>query len=208
MYEQSARWNEYYRELEPEKRKALFDELCMTQPDDGANEYRLALFKARYEDSKSSGKYVDRLLFQCVNFSQIGKSASLFKRGARREVEASCRALLFEEAASWKEAGERALYWEIRNAAARYLKSCESPAYGRALFGLLGSGDANRKERAAQDAWNMSRGLCIRLKLDETGPLRIWNQAVRDQYLASDPQAGARWENYDSQKRRQTEVTG
>ena len=28
MFEQSARWNEYYRELEPAKRRAMLDELC------------------------------------------------------------------------------------------------------------------------------------------------------------------------------------
>ena len=191
MYEQSARWNEYYRELEPERRRAMFDELTMTQPDDGANEYRLALFEARYVDEKNPGRYVDRFLFQCVNFGQVFKSARLFKKSARREIEKTTREMLFDGAAACGEAGERALYWELRNAAARYFKTCTSPDYSRSLFGLLKSGDVNRKERMCRDAREMSVLLSERLELSQE--LRIWNEAVRDAYFASEPGAERLW---------------
>jgi len=192
MYEQSARWNEYYRELEPERRRKLFDELTMTEPDDGANEYRLALFKARYEDEKTPGRYVDRFLFQCVNFGQVYKSARIFRKGAKREIEKTVReVMLFDGAPAYGEAGERALYWELRNAAARYFKTCTSPEYGRALFGLLKSGDVNRKERMCRDAREMSADLSERLGLARE--LRIWNEAVRDSWFAYEPDAEKLW---------------
>ena len=80
MYEQSARWNEYYREPEPRRRKEQLDILCMTEPDDGANEYRRMLFKARHVDEKQPGHEVDRFLFNCLSFAQLWASAKLFKK--------------------------------------------------------------------------------------------------------------------------------
>ena len=197
MYEQSARWNEYYRELEPEARKKLFDELTMTQPDDGANEYRFALFQARYVDEKTPGKYVDRFLFQCVNFAQVFKSARLFRKSARREVERILDGMLCNEAAVLGEAGERALYWELRNTAARYFRTCQSPDYGRSLFGLLKSGDVNLHERMCRDAREMSVDLSERLGMEKE--LRIWNEAVRDSFFASEPNAEKIWNKKKSE---------
>ncbi|MBO7711732.1 MAG: hypothetical protein J6S83_14780 [Lachnospiraceae bacterium] len=197
MYEQSARWNEYYRELEPEARRRLFDELTMTQPDDGANEYRMALFQARYVDGKTPGKYVDRFLFQCVNFGQVFKSARLFRKSARKEVERTLDGMLFDGAAALGEAGERALYWELRNAAARYFRTCQSPDYGRSLFGLLKSGDVNRQERMCRDAREMSVDLSERLGMEKE--LRIWNEAVRDSYFACEPGAERLWNKKKSE---------
>ena len=37
MYEQSAKWNMYYQELNPGERKRLYEELKASEPDDGAN---------------------------------------------------------------------------------------------------------------------------------------------------------------------------
>ena len=98
MYEQSAKWNTYYAEQEPGRRLKLLEELMLTQPDDGANEYRRLLFASRYEDPKTPGTYVDRFLFQCVNFVQIYKSARVFKRSAAREVDTVWRDLLLDRA--------------------------------------------------------------------------------------------------------------
>lgn len=198
MFEQNAGWNEYYREQEMEQRKKLFDELCMTQPDDGANEYRRFLFQKRYEDEKSSGKPVDRLLFQCVNLMQIGRSHVLLKKSVRKEVLGICRDFLFEEAEALGEAGERALYWEIRNAATRYFTTCLLDSYGRALFGLLKSGDTNRKERMGKDAWDMSEGVTRKLDLGEE--LRIWNLAVHDAYLSFDTSAEKVWREIEEKE--------
>ncbi len=193
MYEQNARWNEYYRELEPEKRKEQLDLLCMTEPDDGANEYRLTLFKVRYEDENIPDKYVDRFLFQCVNFIQIYRGAKLFKRNSRKEVERTLKELHFGDAALYGEAGTRALYWELRNTAARYFETCRSAGYGRALFGLLKSNEVSKIERSAADAFKMSLGLATRLEMQDS--LRVWNEAVHDAYLAFDTQAGKSWQD-------------
>ena len=194
MYEQSARWNEYYRELEPKKRRALLDELCLTEPDDGANAFRQRLYRARYVDEKQPGREVDRFLFNCLSFVQLWQSAKLFRRHAKKEVLAALRDMLSEEAAQYGEAGERALYWELRNAAARYLRTCSDSGYNRALFGMIASGDESRADRVCRDIWRMTDGLTKQLSLQ--GELRLWSRAVQDAYFTSDGGAQARLEKY------------
>ena len=103
MFEQSARWNEYYRELKPAKRRAMLDELCASEPDDGANEYRRRLFEARHVDLKAPGRPVDRMLFMCVCFMQLCQSSRLFRGGAIREVRRSMNELRFDLAPSREE---------------------------------------------------------------------------------------------------------
>lgn len=192
MYEQSSRWNEYYRELEPKRRREQLDLLCMTEPDDGANAYRIKLYKARYVDEKQPGREVDRFLFNCLSFSQLWQSAKLFKRHARKETLEALRDMLWDEAAEYGEAGERALYWEIRNTAARYLSTCDGAGYNRRLFGMIASGDESRADRICQDVWRMTDGLAERVGLQSE--LKLWNRAVQDAYFMSDGGARKRFE--------------
>lgn len=194
MYEQSARWNEYYRELNPSYRRQMLDKLCMTEPDDGANLFRLQLWEQRHRDDGRDGE-VDRFLFQCVNLVQAYRTARWFRRSAARQTRKVLQGMLFEEAFLLGEAGERALYWELRNVAARYLKTCEGSGYNRAMFGMVASGDASRSERICREIWEMTRGLAARTGLENE--MRIWNQAILDAYSMFDGNAEARMAELD-----------
>lgn len=194
MYEQSPRWNEYYREPEPRRRRDLLDQLCMTEPDDGANEYRRMLFRARHVDEKQPGREVDRFLFNCLSFVQLWSSAKLFKKHARRETLQALSDMLYDRAQAYGEAGERAFYWEIRNAAARYLTTCRDSGYNRTLFGLVASGDESRADRVCRDIWRMTDGLAECLGLKDA--LAVWCRAVQDAYFTSDPGAERRYVAY------------
>ena len=187
MYEQSARWHQYYQEPDPVRRRRLLDELCMTEPDDGANEYRLQLYQARHGQQLKSGGVADRFLFHCVSFIQLYQSSRFFRRNARKEADAAMKEMLADQAAAYGEAGERALYWEMRNAAARYLKTCEGSSYNRQLFGLMASKDDGRQNRACQDMWKMGPGLAGRIDRGEA--MRVWSQAMRDACVAAIPGA-------------------
>ena len=194
MYEQSARWNEYYRELEPKRRREQLEQLCAAEPDDGANAYRRMLFEARYVDPKQPGREVDRFLFNCLSFAQLWASARMFKKHARRETLQALQDMLADRAPAYGEAGERAFYWEIRNAAARYLMTCRDSGYNRSLFGMIASGDESRADRICRDVWRMSDGLAERLGLGDA--LRVWNRAVKDAYYMSDPGAERKYKQY------------
>ena len=194
MFEQTAAWNEYYREMDPARRRPMLDTLCMSEPDDGANAYRYLLFRRRHTDPKDSTREVDHYLFQCVNLGQVYRTARLFKKGAVREVENITVSLGFDQAEKYGEAGEKALYWEIRNGAARFFATCADPAYNRALFGLVSSTETGRKEQMIRDVYAMTDGLIQRTGCQEQ--LRLWKMGVLDQMTASFPDVGGAYEAY------------
>ena len=181
MVDLSAAWAEYYRELQPTRRREMLAALCENEPDDGANAYRRLLLDARHTDPRDPGREVDRMLFMCVSFIQLCQSARLFRRGAAKDARRAMSEMRFDEAITYGEAGEKALYWEIRNAAARYLSTCLSPGYNRGLFGLAPSRDAGRQERIARDIWSMTDGLARRAGLE--AEMALWARAVRDSYI-------------------------
>ena len=164
------------------------------------NAYRRTLLDARHVDPKNPGHEVDRMLFMCVSFMQLCQSARMFKGSAIREVRRSLQELRFDQAGAYGEAGTRALYWEIRNAAARYLSTCSAPGYNRGFFGLAPSRDAGRQERIARDIWQMSAGLSKRTGLGEE--LALWDRAVLDAYCATGESARARFEAFDAKMSR------
>ncbi len=184
MYEQSARWNALYSEIDPARRRRMLEELVLCEADDGANEYRMRLFNARHGERKGDKETLDRFLFQFVNLVQVYRSSRMFKKSARREVQKLLREFLWNEAPAYGEAGERALYWELRNAAMRYFKTCESPGYNRALFGLVARGEDSRQERILREVWQMTRGLAERTGLEEE--MKVWCCAVIDAYCQFD----------------------
>jgi len=194
MYEQSARWNTYYGDPDPKWRRRKLDELCMTEPDDGANAYRLRLWEARHLDAKNPGGEVDRFLFQCVNLIQVYRTARMFKKSAAKQAVKAMADMLCSEAAQYGEAGERALYWELRNAAMRYFKTCEGSGYNRGLFGMIASGDGSRRDRICREVWEMSIGLARRTGLEDE--MRVWNRAVVDAYSQFEGNAQALLEAY------------
>ena len=198
MYEQNARWNSFYRETDPARRRTMLTELMKTEPDDGANMYRYALLDARHGAKKHEQGEIDRYLFQFVNMVQVYRSARIFRKSAAREILKTMRELKWSDAPLYGEAGERALYWELRNAAARFFKTCESPQFNRSLFGMVASGDAGRQNRVCEEVWQMTRGLSERTGLHDE--LRIWNAAVTDAYCQFDGGAMERLAAYKPRK--------
>ena len=185
----STDWAAFYRELDPGKRKELLAACSGDASEDGTERFRKQLFQARHTDPKRPEHEVDLMLFMCVNFIQLYKSARLFRKGARRDVLASFSQLQCDQAAAFGDAGQEALYLEFRNAAARYFKTCESPGYNRRFFGLAASGEENRRERMCRDAWQMSEGLARRVGLNEE--MTQWNRAVSDALAATGEDAEA-----------------
>lgn len=197
MYEQSAKWNMFYRELEPAKRREMFDELQMTEPDDGANEYRKRLLEARYTDPKEPEREVDHFLWQCLNLPYLYKSAKLMSFGSKKEVKKVLDALCAGEAKEYGESGEKAFYWEMRNAAGRYFSTCGGRNYRRKFFGLLSASEEEQVLQTCKDAWEMSCGIARRVGLEDE--MKVFCQAVRDEYTTVDDGAAARFEEYDKE---------
>ena len=87
MYEISPAWNEYYRELEPERREQILNRLLQEEPDDGSNSFRKRLFALRYLSGDDPKPSMDRYLWQCVNFAQLYDTSRVFRRNGRKEAQ-------------------------------------------------------------------------------------------------------------------------
>ncbi|MFA6847630.1 MAG: DUF6553 family protein [Lachnospiraceae bacterium] len=206
MYEQSAKLNMYYREIDPGKRKQLLDELCMTEEDDGANEYRRHLYELRHVDRKDPAHEVDLFLWNCINLPFIYKSKTLFMSGPIKEVRKIMKDMGAAESSEYGDAGEKAFYWEMRNTMKRYLSTCDDKNYRRKLFGLMSASDEDRIVQTCKDAWEMSYGIAGRLHLEDE--MKVFCKAVEDEYSTIDDGAAARFAEYsqnhdDSRKSKQ-----
>ena len=190
MYQMSPVWQEYYIQLEPDRRKELLHRLLKEEADDGANAVRQKLFSLRYMEEGKTEPSVDRWRWACVNFVQVFSTSRFLKRGGRKEVEQFLDSSGYREALSAGERGETALYWEIRNAAKRYFKTCMGSEYRRSLFGLLSPNSSDQKRQMCLEVWRMTEGLEKRLGMQEE--LKLWTKAVQDEYRTTDPSAPAR----------------
>ena len=187
MYEISPAWNEYYRELEPERREQILNRLLQEEPDDGSNSFRKRLFALRYLSGDDPKPSMDRYLWQCVNFAQLYDTSRVFRRNGRKEAQRFLSENGYLEAVSAGPEGEKALYWEIRNAAKRFFKTCSGTEYRRTLFGLLGPGSSDQKRQMCIDTWKMTEGIAHRLGIAKD--LSVWTKAVMDEYHTTDPLA-------------------
>ena len=184
MYEGSPAWQPYYLELEPERRALMLKRLLEEEADDGSNAWRKKLFELRYLKKGEKEPSVDRFLWQCVNFIQICSAPKLFKKSGKKEVIRFLTENGFYEAAASGINGERALYWETRNAAKRYFKTCRGSEYRRSLFGLISPGKNDQENQMKQDAMKMTS--LLEEKLDMPEDLYIWSKAVMDEYLSQE----------------------
>lgn len=168
MYEQNEKWNMFYLELDPKERQRIFEGLCVTEPDDGANAYRRLMLKRRYTDPKRPADAVDTYLWQCINFPYLYKSAGTMMKKNIKELHKVWKQSGFDQMESFGEAGEKAMYWEIRNMAKRYFETCRnSKNYGKRFFGLMSAKEGGKLAHITRDAWEMSYGLSGRLHEEE-----------------------------------------
>ncbi len=196
MYEISPAWMEFYRELEPEARAEILERLLNEEPDDGSNTCRKKLFSKRYMEGNNPKPSVDRYLWQCVNFVQLYDTSRLLKKGARKELKAFLAGSGYDESMEAGMEGEKALYWEIRNAAKRFFKTCKGTEYRRSLFGLLSPGKTDQANQMTIDTWKMTEGVGRRLGMEDH--LSLWTKAVLDEYRQADPLAEDRMRKYAS----------
>ena len=66
MYPEIESWKEFYEELDPDKRKALYEGGLKEKEDDGANGLRGEFLELRYTDPRDPKHRVDNFLWQMV----------------------------------------------------------------------------------------------------------------------------------------------
>ena|ERR1035437_6160118 len=198
MTEQELRWSEYYKELDPERRKVLLDHNGEEVLEDPLNELRRGLWKLRYVDPENTNHRVDHFLMQCVNFLFLYKSSKsrFARKSAAKEVRSALNTMGFSLAGQYGEVGDNLLYMEFRNTISRYFSTCSNRFYGRKIFGLMSSSDSEKKYQMAKDAWQLSEGLPERLEM--TKELALFSKAVHDEFFAQTKNAEEFWEKCKS----------
>lgn len=196
MTEQELIWDEYYKELDPERRKALLDQDGGTALEDPLNKLRKYLWELRYVDPANKTHRVDFFLLQCTNFLFLYKSTNwkFAQKSAAQEVRSAVSKMGFSQASQYGGAGENLLYMEFRNTISRYFSTCSNHYYGRKLFGIMSSSDSEKKNQMAKDAWQLSEGLPERLEMTED--LALFSKAVHDEYFAQTRDAKEYWQKY------------
>lgn len=188
---------EYFRELSPAERRLRLE--AMEDMDEEVISFCKNLYYDRYRDPKKPERSVDNWLWKIVYLCGL-YSKKLFFRGAlRREAEAAIRDLHLENTDAYSDMEITMLYLEFRNAAKRYLSTCDNPDYGSTLFGLKKSDAESRKARAAEDLWNASRGIAIESR--KTDRLEIWCMALRDELSQYDSKCETYYRELESNSR-------
>lgn len=156
--------------------------MLLTGEDDGANGFRERLFNERYVAHK--GTETDTYLIHCLMlknlYAQRKSPLSGFKKEARKELSA----LHLGDAEQMTPVERKALYWEIRNTARRYLDASRSEQYGKKLMGLVSASADEKLERVVRDLWTMSRG--IALSSGREKEMRPFCDALYDELIAFD----------------------
>ena len=102
------------------------------------------------------------------------------------------RELVLENAQDWDEAKRAAAYWEYRNAAKRYLATCNSPNYGKKLFGIMQSTDEEKLAKTARDFY--ATIVTVPAKYEREEEMELFTRALKDEFLSSSPEARRAWE--------------
>ena len=192
MYQMNECWSEFYRETDPDKRQELYDAIIQEQEDDGANAFRKEFMDQRYTHPAKPGKKVDNFLWNILILPGYLRPMYLVRAAGEREIQGSVRELGLENAQDWDEAKRAAAYWEYRNAAKRYLATCNSPNYGKKLFGIMQSTDEEKLAKTARDFY--ATIVTVPAKYEREEEMELFTRALKDEFLSSSPEARRAWE--------------
>ena len=191
MYQIADSWRAFYEELDPDRRKALYEEAIQEQDDDGANDFRKELIELRYIDPKKNGRLVDNFIWNIVILPGYLRPMYLIKAIGAREILQVIRELGLDKVETWDESKRAAAYWEYRNAAARYLSTCNGPNYAKKAFGLMQSNDAEKLNKTARDFYCMT--VAVPEKYGKEKEMVLFTSALKDEFMSSSYAAKGAW---------------
>ena len=191
MYQIGECWKEFYKELDPDRRRELYKTAVQENEDDGANAFREELMELRYTDPRDSSHKVDNFLWKIVILPGYMRPMYFSKAIGEREIKGVIRELGLENAEDWDETKRSAAYWEYRNTAARYLSTCEGPSYAKKLFGTMHSTDEEKLAKTAKDFYSMA--VLVPAKYGAEKELELFIRALKDAFLAYSPDAPGLW---------------
>lgn len=173
-------WNDYYEEMDPEKRWEIYQDTEKNYPDDGANALRKKLYKWRYTNPKKPGKRVDNGIWEMIVMPAHLSGFIAFRSKIRKHISDSLQTLQINEETLHNEVLLSAVYWEIRNIAKLFYETCKSPKYARKLFGIQESSWEEKQVRISHDVWIMAEQVPERFGMIEE--MKTFTDAVVDEF--------------------------
>ena len=180
-YIENEAWKEFYSEIDPTKRRELFETIVETAEDDGANDLRKKLLDDRHKPPKNAVRDVDNGIWHMIVVPSNLKLQYKLTPGTKKEILKSMRELGALEVDRSDAVKVSAVYWEIRNVAKRYFTTCNGPKYARKYFGIMQSSDDEKLKKTAEDVWACAVGVPEHYKLADE--MVIFSDAVRDAFF-------------------------
>lgn len=174
-------WNEYYEEMDPDKRKEIYDRVVAECEDDGANALRGKLFEERHKPPKNAIRQVDNGIWHMIMMPANNKIQYKIAPWTKNEIIKTLGALGVNDIDKNDAVSVSAVYWELRNIAKRYFSTCDGPKYARKLFGILQSNEDEKLRKTADDVWSMVVGVPRHYNLEKE--MEIFTDAVKDEFF-------------------------
>jgi len=187
---------EYFAELDPDERQRMLDAIADSDIDSSITTFCRRMFRRRYTDPKDPGHKVDNWLWKIVYLPGLYSKRGLLQRAVRKEAADTISELMLKDQDSYSDTEKSLLYLEFRNAARRYLSTCNSDSYGSRLFGMKRSTAEDRRYKAAEDIWRASSGLAS--ASGEEKKLEIWCTALKDELFQYDSSCREYYEELDN----------
>lgn len=200
-------WEQFYTETDPKERNALLEAAGRDASFDAAERSAVEEIFRKRHPSAGNPAGEDRFLKEFFGLMEVSQSRKGPGRQKTDILAASQLLRRFGLAAEReaKESTEREkkmtfAYWEIRNAARRYIQTTEGDRYGRKLMGFISPKRAEKEGMAVADIWAVMNGVDQYLKNAALPEIRdaltLIRDAVRDEYYAHDEGARARLDAY------------
>lgn len=192
---------QYYRELDPEKRW----QILQREPDSEEKERVQELYLLRHRNAKNGERTTeqDHYLWFLVTLSISGSKRPFFVKSEAGRVLRELRKLKGTKKSGDPDSDPADVLFqkEMKNAAARFFSVSSQESGGRKLFGTVRGDENLRLSDQCVDAWRLIYGAPMYLNLEEE--LLPVSEAVRDAYYASDDRARQRLEELDRKRRPQ-----
>ena len=182
---------EFDKKVDPDKSVDLYRTMAQENEDDGANALRRELMDLRYTDTRDSSRKIDTFPWDMVILPGFVRSIFFTKARGVREIKEIIRDLGLTNAREWDETKRAAAYWEFRNAATRYLTTCEGPDYAKKLFGTMQSTDEEKLTKTTRDFYSMT--VLVPAKFGKEIEMELFTSAVRDAFFSYYPDAASAW---------------
>ena len=201
MADQNELLENYYEELDPDRRRVLLDEYLSGSPsDDPAAEYRKVLFDYRYTDPRDPERRVDNYMWALLSLMYTHRGSVIFPQRNVKEVRRIMKDLEQDERVHTDERFAEAFMLEVRNAVRRYFDTCKSDNYHKKLCGMTHSSSDEKEKQRCIDTWKMSAGLAQRVGLEDE--MSFFNRAVAEEYRLSRADALTLEEAYRNYKKK------